>query len=92
MNKPLLIALTSLIIGAITLGVGLYVLSTTPAEPAQSPVEATLVFPQVADQATDVPDVPAEPGSETWCDQQMLIADADWSDNDARIFADHCLY
>jgi len=93
MSKSLLIAVISLVIGVLTLVVGLYVLSTTPAEPVQPVSAPPVVLPQLpAQTATDIPDLPAEPGSEAWCERQMLLADSEWSDVDARTFADHCLY
>ncbi|UTF60684.1 DUF3012 domain-containing protein [Gilvimarinus sp. DA14] len=103
MNKSLVIALVATIIGVCTLAVGLYILATTPApapEPAAAPQsestapkEPLAVVPQISgSNATLVPDADAEPGSEAWCEAMMATPDGEWSDADARLFSQHCIY
>ncbi|WP_049721723.1 DUF3012 domain-containing protein [Gilvimarinus polysaccharolyticus] len=99
MSKSLIISLLSIMIGLVTIAVGLYVLSTTPA-PAPAPETGAsndpfLMVPQrQTTDATgqDVPSLEATPGSEPWCEQLMLLPDDRWTDQDARLFAQHCVY
>ena len=101
MSKSLIISLVSIVIGVITIAVGLYVLSITPAPaPEQGmaePADPFVVVPQVAPQdqtptASDIPSTPAEPGSEPWCEQMMVKPDEQWNDADSRLFAQRCVY
>lgn len=102
MNKSLLVAYLSIVIGAITLAIGVYILSQTPATtealPAQTESEPYVVIPETAGaepaENTDpsIPLAPAAPGSESWCEKMMDSADSEWSDSDAKTFARQCLY
>lgn len=98
MSKSLIISLAAIVIGLITIAVGLYVLSITPApELGPDAADPFVVVPQLSPDATDpggqdVPSVDTEPGSEPWCEQMMLLPDAQWSEPDTRLFAQQCLY
>ena len=98
MNKSLVIAILALVIGAGTIGLGLYVLATTPAPTTKSvavaPEQNRLVVlpPAPESTGTDIPSAPVERGSEPWCEQLMVTPDSDWSDADARLFATQCIY
>ncbi|WP_020209602.1 DUF3012 domain-containing protein [Gilvimarinus chinensis] len=104
MNKSLLIALVATVIGVCTLGVGLYILATTPApapettqvaptDASSSSPQSVALVPQLRNSdASLVPDTQAEPGTEPWCDAMMATPDGNWSDSDARLFSKHCIY
>lgn len=95
MNKSLLLAWISIAIGVLTLLAGVYILSRTPA-PDKSEQPPFVVVPQLdGDAALEDPSIPLAPverGSEDWCDKMLQTPDAEWSDGDARLFADNCLY
>ena len=95
MNKSLLLAWISIAIGVVTLLAGIYILSQTPA-PDQSEQPPFVVVPQLKEKSPSedpsIPLAPVEPGSEAWCEKMLHTPDAEWSDSDARLFADNCLY
>ena len=95
LNKSM--RLTWILIGLalLTLLVGIFMLSQLPTEEeAEEP--AFVVLPQLkqsdAPAEVSIPLVPAEPGSEQWCEQMMHKPDAQWQDEDARLFAANCLF
>ncbi|MDO3385590.1 DUF3012 domain-containing protein [Gilvimarinus sp. SDUM040013] len=103
MSKQLVIALVATIFGIVTIGVGLFVLSQTPAttqiSPGQAPetkdlAETHLYVPQIDASGTltgrDISDL--TPGSEPWCDAMMDMPDHEFQAENAKVFADHCIY
>lgn len=99
MSKSLIITIIATLIGIITLAVGLYILNQTP-KPVESislntAPSALVILPKtktLANSLTDIPSMPAERGTEAWCEEMMLKADNQWPDQDAVLFAKSCIY
>lgn len=106
MSKQLLLALTTTALGILTIGVGLYVLHKTPvpadfsAAAAPSPQKVEIVstaenvmIPKIkAAEAATITPHEYDPGTESWCEAMMLLPDEQWEKQDARIFAQNCIY
>ncbi len=96
MSKSVLLTIVVTILGLITIAVGLYALSITPAHvpsPQLTDIPETLVMvPQVASNtATDIAMLPVVRGDEVWCEKMMLVSGV-WVDADASLFAKNCIY
>lgn len=106
MSKQLLLALITSALGILTIGVGLYVLHKTPAPanfsqaaaPAAQKVEfvsstENVLIPRIKSaEAATIQPYEFDPGTEGWCEAMMQLPDEQWEKEDAKIFAQNCIY
>lgn len=85
------------------IALGLYLISQqqgpvqdSVADPTEPPSREIGLIPALPEQERDdtIPELEtdAEPGSDTWCEEMMRLANDRWSHEDSQTFADHCIY
>ncbi|MGD8176700.1 DUF3012 domain-containing protein [Marinimicrobium sp. ARAG 43.8] len=82
-----------MVISVLMIALGVFLIMSQPSEPPQPKRDIGLI-PALPESANEIPKLEerAEPGSEAWCEQMMNVPNNDWTEDDSRTFAKHCIY